>query len=634
MIQFINIRHQFGSNVLYENFSWHIKPNQKIAFIGPNGAGKTTLFQMAIGELKPDSGDIIKSKETIISLFQQIPNFDEEQTVIDTALVSNKLYSEYISKKNSIDAKFETIDPESKEFEKLLEEQSTVEDFAHAHDLHNLEIKAKKTLSGLGFTEDAFQKKVKQFSPGFHHRIALAVSLLNPHNLLLLDEPTNHLDDASKEWLKEYLLSVKHSFVLVTHDPEFLNTVTDTIAEISLNGVIEFKGTLEDFLAEKNELHEKLQNQFKKEEAYLKKRTEWIERFRAQATKARQVQSAIKKLDKRDRVENPEDIFWNKEADYKFNFVPDGKITLRLENATFQYDKTGKTIFKNANLEISSGEKIALVGPNGAGKSTILRCILGKHDLTTGSIYYGPKTKISYFSQTHGEELDGNLNMMESILKVYPDMSDVAVRTILGHFSFSGDKVFKKVSSMSGGEQSRLRLALMVLTPSNSLFLDEPTNHLDMVTRTGLKKSLSEFPGSVFIISHDPDFLKGLCNRTFELIGGELKNLNCDFNDYLTYHKEGVYQEPKKSNEKEKDTFSKRNQDKNKIKKQQKEVQDIEASLQRLEMNKKNSEEILADPAFYKNRSYQLELDTYNETKKEIAKLTDRWETLIEELEA
>jgi ATP-binding cassette, subfamily F, member 3 len=633
MIQLINIKHQYGSNVLYDNFSWHIKPNQRIGFIGPNGAGKTTLFQMASGVLKPDSGEIIKSKGTVISLFHQIPNFDEEKTVIETALNSNTLYSEYLSRKEKIDSRFESTDSESDEFEKLLEDQASLEDFAHTYDLHNLEIRAKKILSGLGFTEEAFHKKTKDFSPGYHHRIALSVALLNPHNLLFLDEPTNHLDDASKEWLKDYLKTVKHTFVLVTHEPDFLNEVTDTIAEISLKGVIEFKGSLEEFLEEKNEIHEKLQNQFKKEESYLKKRMEWIDRFRAQATKSRQVQSAIKRLDKRDRVDTPDDIFWNKEASYKFNFTSNGKITLRLENASFQYDKTGKVIFKKADLEITSGEKIALVGPNGAGKSTLLRCILGKHNLTEGSIYYGPKTKISYFSQTHGEELNSSLTMMESILKVYPDMSDVAVRTVLGHFSFSGDMVYKKVSSMSGGEQSRLRLALMVLTPSNALFMDEPTNHLDMVTRNGLKKSLAEFPGTLFIISHDPDFLKGLCNRTFELIGGELKNLNCDFNDYLIYHKEGVYEEPKLKTHTEKETFSKRNQDKNKIKKMQKDILDIETRLTRLEVNKKNLEEVLADPAFFKNRSYQTELDNYNDTKKEIANLTDKWEVLTKELE-
>jgi ATP-binding cassette subfamily F protein 3 len=633
MLQFISIKHQFGSTILYDNFSWHIKLNQKIAFIGPNGAGKTTLFQMAVGQIKPDSGDIIKAKDTQISLFQQIPDFEKGKSVIETVLSSNKLYSEYAEKKHKIDLQFEKIHTESNEFEKLLEEQSELEEFADAHDLHNLEIKAKKVLSGLGFRENQFVTNVENFSPGYHHRIALAISLLNPHNLLLLDEPTNHLDDASKEWLKEYLSSVKYTFVLVTHDPEFLNSVTDTIAEISLHGVIEFKGSLEDFLEEKNEIHEKLKNQFKKEESYLKKRMEWIERFRSKATKARQVQSAIKKLEKRDKLDNPEDIFWNKEADYKFNFISDGKITLRLENAEFHYETNGKTIFKNANVEISSGEKIALVGPNGAGKSTLLRCILGKHSLSKGTIYYGPKTKISYFSQTHGDELNPNLNMMESILKVYPDLSELAVRSILGHFSFHGDTVFKKVSTMSGGEQSRLRLALMVLTPSNSLFLDEPTNHLDMVTRNGLKSALQEFPGSIFVISHDPDFLKGLCNRTFELIGGELKDLNCNFEDYLKYHKEGVYIDTKVKDKTEKITQSQRNQDKNKIKKMQKEVVEIESKLNLLENNKKNLEEVLNDPAFFKNRSYQTELDNYNQVKKEISALTEKWELLMGELE-
>ena len=359
---------------------------------------------------------------------------------------------------------------------------------------------------------------------------------------------------------------------------------------------------------------------------------DWIERFRAQATKARQVQSAIKRLEKRDNVENPEDIFWNKKPAYRFNHIPDGRITFRLEDASFRYEKDGKIIYKDANLEVSAGDKIALVGPNGAGKSTLMRSILGRHQLTSGSIYFGPKTRIAYFSQTHGEDLDSSLNMMQSILKVYPDMSDEAVRKILGHFSFSGDTVYKQVSAMSGGEQSRLRMALMVLTPANCLFMDEPTNHLDMVTRNALKHALMEFPGSLFIISHDPDFLKGLCDRTFELSGGVLKNLNCTFDDYLQFHKEGVYGEESQSAKpiRQKETNASKNNDKNRIKKIQKEITEIETRLELLEKNKKHLEELLADPGFFKNRSYQTELDNYNETKKEIAILTERWEMLSE----
>ncbi|HMV45189.1 MAG TPA: ABC-F family ATP-binding cassette domain-containing protein [Leptospiraceae bacterium] len=634
MIQFINIRHQYGANVLYDGFSWHIKPNTKIGLVGPNGVGKTTLFQMAVGLLKPDEGEIVRAKDTVISLFHQIPDFNGEKSVIETALTSNTLYKKYLERKEEIDKRFETTDHESDAFEKLLSDQAELEEYAHTHDLHNLEVKAKKILSGLGFKDDAYLRQVKNFSPGYHHRIGLAIALLNPYNLLLLDEPTNHLDDAAKEWLRDFLQTIKTTFVIVTHDPEFLNEVTDTIAEISLKGVIEFKGTLEAFLEEKNELHEKLKNQYRKEEAYLKKRMEWIDRFRAQATKARQVQSAIKKLEKRDAVENPEEIFWNKKPAYRFNHIPDGKITFRLENASFQYDKDGRVIFKNADLEVSAGEKIALVGPNGAGKSTLMRAILGRHTLSSGSIYFGPKTRIAYFSQTHGEDLYPELNMIQSILKVYPDMSDEAVRTILGHFSFSGDTVYKQVSAMSGGEQSRLRLALMVLTPANCLFMDEPTNHLDMVTRNALKHALMEFPGSLFIISHDPDFLKGLCNRTFELSAGVLKNLNCSFEDYLKFHKEGVYGEEDQSVKpvKTKETNASRNNDKNRIKKIQKEINDIESRLELLERNKKHLEEVLSDPAFFKNRSYQNELDNYNDTKKEIAFLTERWEILSEEI--
>lgn len=251
-----------------------------------------------------------------------------------------------------------------------------------------------------------------------------------------MDEPTNHLDNASKEWLAGYLNSTGQSFVLVTHDPEFLNATCDTIAELSPSGVIEFRGTLEEYFEHKNEFQEKLQAQFEKEEAYLKNRMEWIERFRAKATKARQVQSAIKKLEKRDKVEAPQESFWNSKSDYRFNFISSGKITVRIENGTFSYSGKAPYIFNNADLEISAGDKIAVVGPNGAGKSTFLRCLLEIHKLISGKIYYGPKTKIGYFSQNHHEELDPSKNLLQTVMSAYPDLTEQQARSLLGYFLF------------------------------------------------------------------------------------------------------------------------------------------------------------------------------------------------------
>ncbi|PJZ38365.1 ABC transporter ATP-binding protein [Leptospira levettii] len=641
MIQFIQIHQHFGPKVLFEGFSWHIKPGCRVALVGPNGSGKTTLFQMAAGKLKPESGEVIRSKHTILSLFQQIPEFKPDASVIETVLDENKLYAEYDAKRKTIESKFETTDHEDPAFEELLHEQSDLEEFAHLHDLHGLEARAKKILSGLGFATTDFTRKTKEFSPGYHHRIGLAIALLNPHNLLLLDEPTNHLDDKTKSWLADYLVSQNQAFVLVTHDPEFLNQTVDTIIEINPHGTFEFQGSLEEFFEAKNEIQEKLKVQFEKEETYLKSRMEWVERFRAQATKARQVQSVIKRLEKRDKVDNPEDSFWNQKPDYQFQFVPSSNIILRLEHASFSYPdrNTGekKTIFENAEIEISAGDKVALVGPNGAGKSTLMRCLLEQHKLDMGKLYYGPKTKLGYFSQTHGEDLDESLNLVETVLKKYPELNEEKARTLLGHFAFPGDGVFKSVKHLSGGEQSRLRLALLVNHPSNCLFLDEPTNHLDIVIREAIKRALIDFPGSLLIISHDPDFMKGLCNRTFQLSGGELKNLNCSFDDYLKFHKEDELG----TNAKDQTSSKSKNEEKkpnpqaskNKRKKLEKEISDLEVQIERLEKNKKDKEELLQDPEFFKNRSFQLEMDTYNDIKREITLLTKRWEDATIELE-
>lgn len=594
---------------------------------------------MAAGKLKPESGDVVRSKQTVLSLFQQIPEFDPNLSVIDTVLSENYLYKEYSEKRKSIESRFETTDHEDPKFEDLLHEQSELEEFAHLHDLHGLEARAKKILSGLGFQTTDFIRRTKEFSPGYHHRIGLAIALLNPHNLLLLDEPTNHLDDKTKTWLAEYLISQNQAFVLVTHDPEFLNQTVNTIVEINPHGVFEFEGTLEEFFEAKNEIQEKLKVQFEKEETYLKSRMEWVERFRAQATKARQVQSVIKRLEKRDKVENPNESFWNQKPEYEFQFVPSSNIILRLENASFSYpDKnTGikKLIFENAEIEISAGDKVALVGPNGAGKSTLMRCLLEKHKLDSGNLYFGPKTKLGYFSQTHGEDLDESLNLVETIQKKYPEFSEEKARTLLGHFAFPGDGVFKSVKFLSGGEQSRLRLALLVNHPSNCLFLDEPTNHLDIVIREALKRALADYPGSLLIISHDPDFMKGLCNRTFSLASGTLENLNCSFDDYLKFHKEDDASIRPKQENKTKIEDKKLNPgaSKNKRKKLEKEIEEIEVKLERLEKNKRDKEELLQDPEFFKNRSFQMEMDTYNDIKREIAVLTSRWEDVTLELE-
>ncbi|TGK02874.1 ABC transporter ATP-binding protein [Leptospira langatensis] len=642
MLQFIDIKHRFGSSTLFEKFSWHIKPGSKVALVGPNGSGKSTLFKMAVGELNPEEGLVSRSKHTEISLFQQIPDFDFEAKVIDTALSKHKHYNEYIKRAEDIHRRMDQVDHDSPEFNSLLEEQSALEEYAFTYGVHELEGKARQIIGGLGFSNEQMEKKVKEFSPGYQHRLGLAIAILNPGNLLLLDEPTNHLDHASKAWLAEYLVSTNRSFVLVTHDPEFLNSTTDTIAELNPSGVLEFKGTLEDYFEHKNELLDKLRIQFKKEEAYLKKRTEWIDRFRAKATKAKAVQSAIKQLEKRDKVDAPEESFWNSKTDYEFNYTPCGNLSFRIEDADFSYEAGGKNIFSGAELHVSNGDKIAIIGPNGAGKSTFLRCVLGIHKLTRGVVTYGPKTRIGYFSQNHHENLDPEKTLLETVLSVYPDYPEVEARKLLGYFSFTDDKVFKKVGLLSGGEQSRLRLALLVRFSSNTLFLDEPTNHLDLVVRDNLKRALQAYPGAVLVISHDPDFLKDLCTRTVSVSNGKVKDLNTSFSDYLRFPPEELEAEggaiktytPAENNDAKDKSRSQKNADKNRIKKLQKDIEQIEAKIALLEKNKANSEELLADPEFYKKRSYQMELDTYNETKAEIARLTENWEKLQTEMES
>lgn len=667
MIQFVSLEHRYGSNILFDKFSWHIKPGTRTALVGPNGAGKTTLFKIATGSLKPDGGEVVTSRGTVLSLFQQIPNFHPEDSVLETALSENTLYSEYIHKIHHIHRRMEEVDHDSAEFEKLLHDQAEAEDFADTHDLHNLEIRAKKILTGLGFAPEALDRPVKSFSPGYQHRLGLAIALLNPHNLLLLDEPTNHLDDSAKTWLADYLVSQPASYVLVTHDPEFLNLTTKSITEVNSRGVFEFEGKLEEFFEAKNEIQERLQKQFDKEEAYLKSRMDWVERFRAKATKARQAQSVLKRLEKREKVDAPSESFWNQKPEYNFRFEESSKISFRVTGGGFTYPGGIEPIYSGADMEVNNGDKVAIVGPNGAGKSTFLRSLAGLRPFTTGEFMQGPRTRFGYFSQTHAEGLDPNKNLLQTVLAAFPHLPEVEARSILGHFAFPGDTVFKSVRSLSGGEQSRLRLALLVHTPTNCLLLDEPTNHLDIVVRDALKRALIAYSGSVVVISHDPEFLDGFCDRTFRLAQGRLVNLNVSFNDYLRFHHEedmggggvgpakaqvgsgvgvGNPEQGAVSDSIDREqvsgqgqgagqglTKSARNQMKNRVKSLAKDIESIEKRLELLERNKKDKEELLADPNFFKNRSYQSELDSYTEIKNEIALLTEKWENANIEIE-
>jgi ATP-binding cassette, subfamily F, member 3 len=639
LLQLVGIEHRYGSNILFDGFSWHIKPGTRTALVGPNGAGKTTLFKIATEELKPDAGSVVRSKETMISLFQQIPDFNPAATILETALSKNSLYAEYSHEIHRIHEKMDSVDPASIEFEKLLDEQANMEDFAQKHDLHNLETKAKKILSGLGFTDEGMERPVSSYSPGYQHRLGLAIALLNTHNLLFLDEPTNHLDDSAKNWLADYLVGQKSAFVLVTHDPEFLNKTTKSITEVNSKGVFEFEGSLDEFFEAKEEIQARLQKQFDKEETYLKARMDWVDRFRAKATKARQAQSVLKKLEKREKVEAPEESFWSQKPEYNFRYEEASKISFRISGGSFTYPGTSEMIYSGADMEVNNGDKVAIVGPNGAGKSTFLRSLAGISSFTEGNFMQGPRTKIGYFSQNHKEKLNEDLNLLQTVLKYFPHLSDVEARSILGHFAFPGDSVFKSVRTLSGGEQSRLRLALLVHAPTNCLLLDEPTNHLDIVVRDALKRALVAYQGSVVVISHDPEFLSGFCDRTFQLSGGKLNNLNVSFDDYLIYHKEdedeisksgGRIQDSEKSVAM---TKSAKNQMKNRIKSIEKEIPEIEKKLDLLEKNKKSKEELLADPEFFKNRSYQTELDSYNEIKNEIASLTEKWEVAHKELD-
>jgi len=533
MVHLSNITKQYGNKVLYRNGSFQINPGDKIGLVGPNGAGKSTIFRLITGEDSVDEGQISKPSKTVIGYFSQDVGEMEGKTVLEEVLSATGNLSAIQTRLAEIEAQLaEPMDDDA--MAKILEEYGELQADFERHGGYEAEPRAKEILSGLGIPAEEQGRPTESFSGGWKMRIALAKILVLQPDVLLMDEPTNHLDIESIMWLEQWLVSFKGSILMTSHDRDFMNRIVSKIVEVAHKTITVYGGNYDFYEKEKALRLEQLIAASKRQESMLAKEKEFIARFAARASHAAQVQSRVKKLDKIDIIEIPEE-----EASIKFqwpNSPRGGDEVLKIENLSKIWktpEGKDKLVFKNASGLVKRQDRVAVVGVNGAGKSTLMKIVIGDTQATSGICTVGASIEVGYFSQNSIDVLDPKLTIFEEISNRLPQASVGYIKSLLGALKFSGDDVDKRISVLSGGEKSRVILATILSKPVNFLVLDEPTNHLDIASREVLLEAIKTFEGTVMIVSHDRHFLREITTRVFELDKNELTTTDGSWDYYL-----------------------------------------------------------------------------------------------------
>ncbi|MFA7228122.1 MAG: ABC-F family ATP-binding cassette domain-containing protein, partial [Melioribacteraceae bacterium] len=513
MIEIKNLSIQFTGENLFENVNLRIGKHDKIALVGSNGTGKSTLLKLLYGLERPESGEIYRQKGIRIGYLQQDLISSKGQTLF--AEVKSSLPDLHSLDEREIEIIDGLNSPSLSEEDRaeLVEELGEIHHKKEEIDFYSADSRIEKVLEGLGFRSRDFNRNTAEFSGGWQMRIQLAQILLAENDLILLDEPTNHLDLDTLTWLEDFLYNYKGSLIIVSHDRHFINGVTNKTLEVFDRQIGFFPGNYSAYLKFKDERDIQLRAQQKTQEKKIRETEKFIERFRYKSTKAKQVQSRIKQLEKLDSISIAEE---EKRIELRFPEPPrSGVVPVELKDISKSYGDL--QVLRNVTLLIERGDKIAIVGPNGAGKTTLAKIIGGKLKPTSGELVYGHNTIVSYYEQEVADALNPDDDLIDSLEEMNNDLSAGQLRSILGSFLFSGEDVFKKVKVLSGGEKSRVALARLLLTKSNLIILDEPTNHLDFSSKEILKRALMEFTGTLIIVSHDIDFLESITNKVIEI---------------------------------------------------------------------------------------------------------------------
>ena len=643
MISLDNVTVAYGGFVLLDGISFHISESDKIGLVGKNGAGKSTIMKLICEIQSPTSGNIDKPNHLTIGYLPQIMEHNYGRSVLEEAMSAFSVEREQEAEIEEITRELgERTDYESDSYLELAERLADLNDsLATAHS-EPPEVQARRTLLGLGFREDELGRPTETFSQGWNMRIELAKILLRRPDLLLLDEPTNHLDIESIEWLEDYLASRKGSLMLVSHDRKFLDRVTNRTVEVVLGHVQDYKVPYSKYLELRAERMQQQTAAYANQQRMIEKTEDFIERFRYKATKSNQVQSRIKALEKIERIEIDETD--NATLNVKFPPAPrSGDVVYKASDLTVGYPQ--KVVFRNADIEIKRGEKVALVGRNGEGKTTLMRVVMGELEPISGTSRIGHNVSIGYFAQNQEDVLDKSITVFETIDRIAVGDVRTKVRDLLAQFLFRGEDIDKKVSVLSGGERARLGMAKLMLQNHNLLALDEPTNHMDIKSKDILKQALQEYDGTLLIVSHDRDFLDGLVTKFYEFDSGVVREHLETVQEFLQKRKLESLQEldrktavplqtkaeakPASKPEGKKPALSYERQ--KELSRQEKKKKDrikyLEAEIEKQEKRMKEIEEVLSNPP--EDCDIMEMTREYLECKRDLDAKTDEWGSLL-----
>lgn len=639
MISVENLQVEFGGFTLFDDVSFVINKKDRIALVGKNGAGKSTLLKILAGLQSPTHGVVSIPKETTIGYLPQQMQLKDIRTVREEAELAFEQIHEMERKINHLNEQLaERTDYESEAYHKLIDQVTHLSEQFQMAGGNNYHAELERTLLGLGFLREDFDRPTSEFSGGWRMRIELAKLLLRHPDVLLLDEPTNHLDIESIQWLENFIATRANAVVLVSHDRAFIDNTTSRTIEIELGHIYDYKVKYSEYVVLRKERREQQLRAFENQQKKLADTEAFIERFRYKATKSTQVQSRIKQLEKIERIEVDE--VDTSMLNLKFPPAPhSGSYPVIAEEVSKSYGN--HLIFEHVNLTIQRGEKVAFVGKNGEGKSTLVKCIMNEIPYE-GTLKLGHGVKIGYFAQNQAQLLDDNLTVFDTIDYVAQGDIRTKIRDILGAFMFGGEASEKKVKVLSGGERSRLAMIRLLLEPVNLLILDEPTNHLDMRSKDVLKNALKEFDGTVIVVSHDRDFLDGLVEKVYEFGNKRVTEHLGGIYDFLEKKKlqslqelERGTKEPKNSINEETPTQNKlsyeaRKEQNKLIKKLERTIADSEKKIEQIENAIKEIEQKLATPEGASDTSLYTQ---YANLKKELSEVMDQWTEQTLELE-
>lgn len=531
MISVDGLTVEFGDRALFKDISFQINEKDRIALMGKNGAGKSTLLKILAGERKATRGNVSAPKDTVIAYLPQHLMTEDGRTVYEEASQAFAHLFEMEKRIESLNRQLtERTDYESPEYYKLIEEVSALSEKFYSIDLTHFEADVEKTLLGLGFKREDLQRPTSDFSGGWRMRIELAKMLLKNPDVLLLDEPTNHLDIDSIQWLEEFLISNGKAVVVISHDKTFIDNITTRTIEVTMGRIYDYKVNYSKYLELRKERRIQQQKAFDEQQKMIAETKEFIERFKGTYSKTLQVQSRVKMLEKLELLEVDEEDT----SALRLKFPPSprsGSYPVIVDDLSKHYGSY--EVFNHASFTIQRGEKVAFVGRNGEGKSTLVKCLMGEITDYTGKLTLGHNVQIGYFAQNAASLMDEELTVFQTIDDVTPAELKSNTKNLLGAFMFSGDDIDKKVKVLSGGERTRLSMIKLLLQPVNLLILDEPTNHLDLKTKDILKNALTDFDGTVIVVSHDRDFLNGLVSKVYEFGNKKVTEHLEDINGFL-----------------------------------------------------------------------------------------------------